>query len=107
MTATLTLTQMDPTSILSQSFICSKASNIIRTYPSFYSAYLFGSYAKGTACQGSDVDIVVFTHKFDFMHIGGAHMDLEEALGKKVDLLVSPPEDFVEKIQKYWIPIPL
>jgi len=50
---------------------------------------------------------VVFTHKIDFRQLGGAHMDLEEAYGKKVDLLVSPPEDFVEKIQKYWIPITL
>jgi predicted nucleotidyltransferase len=95
------------TEILSQSFIFSKASDIIPTYSSFYSPYLFGSYAKGTATPSSDVGIVVFTHKFDFEHIGGAHMDLETAFGKKVDLLVSPPKDFVEKIQKYWIPIPL
>ena len=97
----------DATSILSQSFLFSKASDIIWTYPSFYSAYLFGSYAKDIASPSSDIDIVVFTHKFNFEHIGGAHMNLEEALGKKVDLLVSPREDFVKKIQQYWIPIPL
>ena len=27
-------------------------------------------------------------------------MDLEKAFGKKVDLLVSPPEGFVERIKK-------
>ena len=113
-TLTLTETSGDPTlgwttpaQVLSQSYILSTAASIIRTYPSFKSAYLFGSYAKGTARPSSDVDIVVFALGFDFVDIGGAHMDLEKVFGKKVDLLVSPPEDFVQRIEKYWVPITL
>jgi hypothetical protein len=32
-------------------------------------------------------------------------MDLEGVLNKQVDLLVCPPDAFVEKIRKYWVPI--
>jgi len=32
-------------------------------------------------------------------------MDLEKALGKKVDLAVCPSNDFVERIKTYWMPI--
>lgn len=32
-------------------------------------------------------------------------MDLEDALNKQVDLSVCPPDAFVEKIKKYWVPI--
>jgi hypothetical protein len=34
-------------------------------------------------------------------------MKLESAFGRKVDLSVCPPDDFVEKIKNYWIPINL
>jgi len=49
-----------PAKVLSQSEIISIASSIIRVYPSFTSAYLFGSYAKGTARPDSDIDTAVF-----------------------------------------------
>lgn len=32
-------------------------------------------------------------------------MDLEDALNKQVDFSVCPPDAFVEKIKKYWVPI--
>ncbi len=32
-------------------------------------------------------------------------MDLEASLGKKIDLSVCPPDDFVEKIKTSWLPI--
>jgi len=32
-------------------------------------------------------------------------MDLEASLGKKIDLSVCPPDDFVEKIKTSWSPI--
>ncbi|MFN0035116.1 MAG: nucleotidyltransferase family protein [Saprospiraceae bacterium] len=54
-------------------------------------AYLFGSYARGEAGRKSDVDILV---ELDYsQRIGiaffGWHIDLEELLKKKVDLLSS------------------
>lgn len=52
------------------------------------SAYLFGSYAKKTATEGSDVDILLnagsITTYDDFYHL---HKSLEEDLNAKVDLL--------------------
>jgi uncharacterized protein len=51
-------------------------------------ASLFGSVARGEATQKSDVDILIeFKGKkslFDLVHL---KMNLEDALGKKVDLL--------------------
>jgi predicted nucleotidyltransferase len=94
--------------VLPQSEIISTASSIIRTYPSFTSAYLFGSYAKGNARPDSDIDIALFLPKLNWgqlRDIGGVHMDLEASLGKKIDLSVCPPDDFVEKIKTSWLPI--
>lgn len=96
--------------VLSQSDVLSTASSVIQTYPSITSAYLFGSYAKGTARPDSDVDIVLFLHDLGWdklADIGGAEMDLESALNRKVDLTVCPPDDFVEKVKIYWVPIDL
>lgn len=52
-------------------------------------AWLFGSYADGTATENSDVDILV---TLDHSRAIGLHyvqmiLDLEELLGKKVDLV--------------------
>ena len=54
-------------------------------------AYLFGSYARGEADRKSDIDILV---ELDYnQRIGlaffGWHIELEELLKKKVDLLTS------------------
>jgi predicted nucleotidyltransferase len=95
----------EPQKVLSQSEILPTASSIIRVYTFFTSAYLFGSYAKGTARPDSDIDIAVFLPELKLTDIGGAHMDLEEAFGKKVDLSLSPSGDFLERIKKYWLPI--
>ncbi|KAF8811312.1 hypothetical protein BYT27DRAFT_7184786 [Phlegmacium glaucopus] len=99
-----------PALVLPQSDVLSISSSIIQTYPSITSAYLFGSYAKGAARPDSDVDIALFLPDLGWdklIDIGGAHMDLESALGRKVDLSVCPPDDFVEKIKVYWVPINL
>lgn len=97
--------------VLSRSNILSTASSVIASYPSITSAYLFGSYAKGTACPDSDVDIAIFHPDLSWdkigREIGGVHMGLEGALNKQVDLLVCPPDAFVEKIKMYWVPINL
>ncbi len=39
--------------------------------------------------------------------VGGVQMDLERVLDRQVDLSVCPPDEFVEKIKKYWMPISL
>ncbi|KAK2462491.1 hypothetical protein APHAL10511_005461 [Amanita phalloides] len=84
----------------------STGSSVITSYPSIT---LFGSYAKGTARPDSDVDIAIFHPDLIWdknrQEIGGVHMDLEDALNKEADLSVCPPDTFVERIKKYWVPI--
>lgn len=52
--------------------------------------YLFGSYARGTATEDSDVDLLIdmtgvkLTGMFAF---GGVYNDFEEALEKEIDLV--------------------
>lgn len=52
--------------------------------------YLFGSYARGTATDSSDVDLLIdmtgvkLTGMFAF---GGVYNDFEEALEKEIDLI--------------------
>lgn len=50
--------------------------------------YLFGSYAKGTANENSDVDLLVFSKEKGIRFFQLAE-DLREKLGKKIDLLNS------------------
>lgn len=95
-----------PVLVLSQSNVLSVASSVIRSYPSVTSAYLFGSRAKGTARPDSDVDIALFLpgpglSRGELVDIGGILIGLENALKRKVDLSVHPPDDFVEKIKTY------
>ena len=54
-------------------------------YPEVKSAYLFGSYAKGTATGKSDIDILVVCPPMG-MRFYGIATELEELLHKKVDL---------------------
>src|SRR6266567_3506471 len=74
--------------VLSRSDILSTASSVIASYPSITSAYLFGSYVKGTAHPDSDVDIAIFHPELPWdkirQEIGGVYMDLEGALNKQV-----------------------
>jgi predicted nucleotidyltransferase len=48
---------------------------------------LFGSYAKGEAFEGSDIDIVVELDKPDLSYLIGIKQTFEEALGSKVDVI--------------------
>ena len=51
-------------------------------------AALFGSVARGEDTETSDVDILVETPKeYGLFEFAGIKLDLEEALGKKVDLI--------------------
>ncbi len=52
--------------------------------------YLFGSYARGTATEASDIDLLVDTTGTNLkglFALGALYCDLEEALEKKVDLI--------------------
>lgn len=48
---------------------------------------LFGSYARGEASEGSDIDIVVELDKPDMFCLIGIKQTLEQALGSKVDVV--------------------
>src|SRR3989338_1319363 len=60
-----------------------KKNNVVR-------AGIFGSYARGEAKKRSDIDILIKVRKgkkFSLLDLVGLQMELEEKLGKKVDLL--------------------
>lgn len=53
-------------------------------------AYLFGSYARGDALPGSDVDLRIDGGRIKSMFgLGGLYHDLTEALKKPVDLVTT------------------
>ena len=64
--------------------------------------YLFGSYARGEAVPGSDVDLRIDKGKIcGLFALSGLHLALEEQLGTKVDLLTSDSLDhaFLDRIR--------
>jgi predicted nucleotidyltransferase len=64
-----------------------KAPSLRRKY-GFRSLAVFGSMARGDDHVGSDVDILVrFEDKATFDNFMGLKLDLEELLGRRVDLL--------------------
>lgn len=51
-------------------------------------AGIFGSYAKGNFKKNSDIDILIMPSKdMSLMDLSGLKIELEETLGKKVDLV--------------------
>ncbi|KJR97793.1 MAG: nucleotidyltransferase [Desulfobulbaceae bacterium BRH_c16a] len=60
---------------------------------------IFGSYARGEARQGSDVDVVVKLTKQDLFNIIGIKQDLEETLHLAVDVVSYRPsmDTFLKK----------
>ena len=71
--------------ILKYDDIVFKCSRVFEEYPVHY-CYLFGSYAKGTATERSDVDLLVSTDVSGLKFYGLAER-LREALKKNVDLI--------------------
>ena len=56
--------------------------------------YLFGSYARGEATAESDIDFLMDGGKIRTLYqLAAFRLDLEEALGKPVDLLTSGHND--------------
>lgn len=52
--------------------------------------FLFGSYARGEATEASDIDFLVDTtgtNLKSLFSLGALYCDLEEALGKKIDMV--------------------
>lgn len=52
--------------------------------------YLFGSYARGTATEASDIDLILDTTGTpirSLLQLAAVYNDLEEALGKPVDVI--------------------
>ena len=66
------------------------------------SVSLFGSYSKGTATKSSDVDLFLeFDDELTLMELADLQMELEKALGKKVDLVTDSSDPyFMSHIQK-------
>jgi predicted nucleotidyltransferase len=65
--------------------------------------YLFGSYARGEAGDGSDIDICIEKGKLrTLFELSGFCQDLEEILDNKVDVITtsSLSSDFRKQIEK-------
>jgi predicted nucleotidyltransferase len=63
--------------------------------------YLFGSYARGDARPGSDLDFRIEKGQIrGLFALGGLYADLEDAFGLKVDLVTtdSLDDDFLKRI---------
>ena len=64
--------------------------------------YLFGSYARGEETQDSDVDLFVeFNDDASLLDHSKLHVEIEDLLDRKVDLVTSEKDDpFLELIKK-------
>lgn len=65
--------------------------------------YLFGSYARGEATPNSDIDLRVDKGRLrGLIALGALYADLEDGLGKKLDLLTTGSLDqkFLQHISK-------
>ena len=71
-------------------------------YKNVDKVFLFGSYSRKEATSKSDIDLRIETHQpFGLFQLGNLHLDLEEKLNKKVDLLALDMENFEdEKLKK-------
>ena len=87
--------------ILSLAYIKRVCRDYFKQYPEVRCAYLYGSYSRNEATPESDIDILVVCHAMGLSFFGMS-VDLENALGKKIDLQthqqVGDNEKFLENI---------
>ena len=61
--------------------------------------YLFGSYARGDMTDSSDIDLRIDKGSIKGFQLAGLLLDLEDSLGRSVDLVPTTSLD-----QRFWIP---
>lgn len=83
------------------------ASDVLRYYPSFKSAFIVGPYARNFPEPSAIITIVACTHdQGDPVDVERVHMHLEMKMGKPVEFLVSTPEDVMNGKKRWgWIPL--
>lgn len=64
-------------------------------------AYLFGSFARGEQTPESDIDLcLVCGDSMTFGTLYELSLELEEKLGRKVDIVTNPPEHMRQAFRK-------
>ena len=79
--------------------------NIVSEYAEKYGAdkvSLFGSYARGDMTENSDIDLLIEKGSIRGLQFASLLCDLEDALGKPVDLISTRGADkeFLDAVQK-------
>ena len=70
-------------------------------YKNVDKVFLFGSYSRKEATSKSDIDLRIETKQpFGLIVLGNLHLDLEEKLNKKVDLLAVDMDDIKDEKMK-------
>lgn len=78
--------------MISTSDISTAASRVLVQYD-VSEAYLFGSFARGEQTPDSDIDLrLVCGNTMTFGTLYELSLELEKELGRKVDIVTSPPE---------------
>ncbi|NLC69336.1 MAG: nucleotidyltransferase domain-containing protein [Clostridiaceae bacterium] len=69
--------------------VIEKCKKVLIKYENILFAYIFGSYASGRVREDSDIDIAIYLkEKIDTKEYLDIRMDLMEACGRKVDLII-------------------
>lgn len=78
--------------MISLADISSAVSRVLPCYD-VREAYLFGSFARGQQTSDSDIDLrLVCDDTMTFGKLYELSLELEEELGRKVDIVTNPPE---------------
>lgn len=87
--------------VLSLDDIAAKIGPIARRY-GVPKVYLYGSYARGEADAESDIDLCIERGRIgDYFELGHFEMDLENILGKRVDVTTTgASKQFIDSIRK-------